>query len=176
MLLQKKTPIFNIQGKEKGISIPSLSYTDSVEVFRIYVLHATTSLYCQIKLMETCARWRTWRWEWGGWSWRWRASPRCTWEARRGPARRSPGRQRRSGRSRKSCKRSHLWRICHALHIPSSGGARALASPRDFLLHGFTSDHPCIKSTQCTLNTWVFWNESCATRNREYSRVLECHH
>ena len=40
----------------------------------------------------------------------------------------------------------------------------------------FTSDHPCIESKQCTLNTWVVWNENCATRNREYSRVLECHH
>ena len=40
----------------------------------------------------------------------------------------------------------------------------------------FTSDHLCIKSKQCTLNTWVVWNENCATRNREYSRVLECHH
>ena len=69
--------------------------------------------------METCARWRTWRWVWGGWSWRWQASPRCTWEARRVPTRRWPGRQRRSGRSRESCKRSHLGRICHALHIPS---------------------------------------------------------
>ena len=34
----------------------------------------------------------------------------------------------------------------------------------------------CIESKQCTLNTWVVWNEYCATRNREYSRVLECHH
>ena len=40
----------------------------------------------------------------------------------------------------------------------------------------FTSDHPCIESKQCNLNTWVVWNEDCATRNREYSRVLECHH
>ena len=93
-------------------SIPSLRYGDSVEVFRIYALHSTTSLllkYCEIKLMESCARWRTWRWVWGGWSWRWRASPQCTWEARRGPARRWPGRQRRSGRSRKSCKRSQVF-------------------------------------------------------------------
>ena len=31
----------------------------------------------------------------------------------------------------------------------------------------FTSDHQCIESKQCTLNTWVVWNENCATRNRE---------
>ena len=40
----------------------------------------------------------------------------------------------------------------------------------------FTSDHRRIESKQWTLNTWVVWNENCATRNREYSRVLECHH
>ena len=40
----------------------------------------------------------------------------------------------------------------------------------------FTSDHPCIESKQCNLNTWVVWNEDCATRKREYSRLLECHH
>ena len=40
----------------------------------------------------------------------------------------------------------------------------------------FTSDHLCIQSVKCTHCTWVVWNENCATRNREYSRVLECHH
>ena len=40
----------------------------------------------------------------------------------------------------------------------------------------FTSDHPCIESKQRALNTWVVWNENCATRNREYSQALECHH
>ena len=40
----------------------------------------------------------------------------------------------------------------------------------------FISDHPCIESTLFTLNTWVVWSENCATKNREHSRVLECHH
>ena len=26
---------------------------------------------------------------------------------------------------------------------------------------GYSSDHPCIESIQCTFNTWVVWSENC---------------
>ena len=39
----------------------------------------------------------------------------------------------------------------------------------------FTSDHPSTMCTLYTFNTRMVWSENCATFNREYSRVLECH-
>ena len=39
----------------------------------------------------------------------------------------------------------------------------------------FTSDHPCTMCTLYTLNTIVVWSENPARKNREHSRVLECH-
>ena len=61
----------------------------------------------------------------------------------------------------------------HCLLVVALEHSRVLAI---FCSTVFPSDHPCIESKQSTLNTWMVWNENCATRNCEYSRVLECHH
>ena len=41
-----------------------------------------------------------------------------------------------------------------------------------FCITVFTSDHPCIESKQCTLNTWVVWNSLKWKLRYKKSRIL----
>ena len=66
-----------------------------------------------------------------------------------------------------------LFILCSFVLVVALEHSRVLAI---FCSTVFPSDNPCIESKQSTLNTRMVWNENCATRNREYSRVLECHH